>query len=66
MDSSYWVSGLIWLTAVSLLGLYEWWAIATAHHTLSQWVWFAQRRHRWLRWVIAAGLLVLTYHFWAE
>lgn len=62
--TSYVVSGVIWLIAIVLLGTYEWWAIATHHPTLSQWIWQAEIAQPWLRWTILVALAVLIWHFW--
>lgn len=53
-----------WVTAIALLGMYEIWALATGHTTLSRAAWTAQRGQYGPLIPFLAGMLA-GHFFWS-
>jgi hypothetical protein len=53
-----------WIALGVVCAVYELGTWATGHVTLSQLVWRISEGREWVRWVGAAGLLALWWHFW--
>ena len=60
-------SWVLLLFGVGLLVGYELWAaISKGRPTISQYIWRAQRRYPWLKYVVLASLGVLAWHFFGH
>lgn len=55
---------IAWLVTVSLLALYEWWALATGHESLSRAMWNATSAWPPLIFLIGEVTGGLAVHFW--
>ena len=50
-----------WLAILGIVIGFEWWAVATGSHTLSQWLW----KHRIAKWLGVIGLSAFLIHMFA-
>lgn len=56
--------GWPWAVAFAWLVVFECWALATNHRTLSERARSIGRRRPWVPWVVVAVVVVLVGHFW--
>lgn len=47
-----------WLLILGIVIPFEWWAVVTREHTLSQWL----GKHRWAKWLGFVGLSAFLLH----
>lgn len=56
-------AGLMWLSVLVAIAIFEGWAVAHAEPTLSQWVWWFAPAHPWFSFAVVGSMAFLMYHF---